>query len=899
MHNIVYTFTTYVCYSLHLNLIDHLNAEIGLGTITSVSSAKKWLSGTFLFVRLKENPEHYRIQGDAPGHNLDERLENICSKGIALLEEKNLVVSSPELRCTEFGDAMARYYLQFETMKGFMSLPAKAKVSEILSSISQAAEFRDIRFRAGEKSSYKDLNKNGSIKFPIPVNLDVPAHKVSLVIQSVLGSIELPTENYKHRIEYSTARALIFQHVHRLIRCIIDCQLYLEDSTTTKNALMLARSLGAQVWDDSPLHMKQLESVGVVSVRKLVAAGITSIEELELTEAHRIETAMSKNPPFGSLLQEKAKLFPKLQVSLRVVGEPSVKNCEHVGIRLRAELGFLNDKIPVTFNKKPVYVCFLAETSDGHKVHFARISAKKLDKGQDILFSADLTNANQSVRAYVMCDEIAGTMRYANIKPDVPLDCFPPTKVIEDAPLNKAPTSHSANISRRRTADSLVQRAPEDASDEFGDDSIEDVDLTLAETGGFLDIDNFDETGDNTSAPKRKKCKTAEDSATNSEWRPQQLREGKWACNHACKDKTACKHLCCREGLDKKPNPPKAIKKKQMEPSTNPTQTQISMPKVKQSSSSKLGVENLAGSFKRVPSKDAESKESRELNRLHNSIQTATPTVPILRSYHARGGTEPARSNERRLSPRPLGLDYDIESEEPALSDYGLNDSELPDLPEAKPTVLSPRASTSRGTKRPRESSDNGVNATGALRNTYSSPQMYGESIGKIQADFGSSVGDETLDEVFARPFHALQSKLAAEASSSSSVRPIISPVNQRTRKSLLPFISSSDPMIRRVMHSNADSTIDEAERHAGTKLEAVHNTPLETSQATSAFERTASRQGHLTTGANSESHLNRRPSGEAEAKAATPVVQDAEQGRDLKTWFLSEFGDEHFNFVG
>ena len=55
-------------------------------------------------------------------------------------------------------------------------------------------------------------------------------------------------------------------------------------------------------------------------------------------------------------------------------------------------------------------------------------------------------------------------------------------------------------------------------------------------------------------------------------WNPMQLDNGKWACNHKCKDKTAyvrsrselsladdprCKHLCCREGVEKPPKPPK------------------------------------------------------------------------------------------------------------------------------------------------------------------------------------------------------------------------------------------------------------------------------------------------------------------------------------------------------
>ena len=42
-------------------------------------------------------------------------------------------------------------------------------------------------------------------------------------------------------------------------------------------------------------------------------------------------------------------------------------------INIKAELGFMNEKVPLVYMKKLVYVLFLAETSDGRKVHFARI----------------------------------------------------------------------------------------------------------------------------------------------------------------------------------------------------------------------------------------------------------------------------------------------------------------------------------------------------------------------------------------------------------------------------------------------------------------------------------------------------------------------------------------------
>lgn len=118
---------------LHLNLIEHLNAEIGLGTVTDLYSAKRWLAGTFLYVRLQQNPEHYRLNGDLFGHNLDDRLERICRKDIDLLQELDLTTRDARLQATELGDAMARYYVKFDTMKAILHLPPKPKLSEIVS----------------------------------------------------------------------------------------------------------------------------------------------------------------------------------------------------------------------------------------------------------------------------------------------------------------------------------------------------------------------------------------------------------------------------------------------------------------------------------------------------------------------------------------------------------------------------------------------------------------------------------------------------------------------------------------------------------------------------------------------------------------------------------------------
>lgn len=122
---------------LHQNLIEHLNAEVGLGSVYNLETAKQWLSSTFLNVRLKKNPSYYQFREGVEGAEAteDDLLEQLCEKDIALLQDAGLVSHGARLNPTEFGKAMARYYISFETMKSFIGLPPKAKTSEIVRNI--------------------------------------------------------------------------------------------------------------------------------------------------------------------------------------------------------------------------------------------------------------------------------------------------------------------------------------------------------------------------------------------------------------------------------------------------------------------------------------------------------------------------------------------------------------------------------------------------------------------------------------------------------------------------------------------------------------------------------------------------------------------------------------------
>ena len=152
---------------------------------------------------------------------------------------------------------MARYCIKFETMKVLLlSLGSKSKMSEIVSStsvagkvlfdnnswqlsaLSQAEEYHDIRLKAGEKTLYKEINKANGIKFPIKVDLALHAHKRSLLIQAELGGVEFPAEEQyaKHKRQYHQDKTMVFSHINRLIRCVVDSQLHHQDAVGARHA---------------------------------------------------------------------------------------------------------------------------------------------------------------------------------------------------------------------------------------------------------------------------------------------------------------------------------------------------------------------------------------------------------------------------------------------------------------------------------------------------------------------------------------------------------------------------------------------------------------------------------------------------------------------------------------
>lgn len=155
-------------------------------------------------------------------------------------------------------------------------------------------------------------------------------------------------------------------------------------------------------------------------------------------------------------------------------------------------------------------------------------------------------------------------MRSAMLKPHIATAMFPVSRASETDHTNQS------NMSKRRVETTKTSRKPSSTSEDFGDDGIEDDELMRASFGN-LEFDSIEDYADPFNPiGQQKKTKTIltidrRDARNNSSaaltnmaakdkyMEPTQLSNGRWACNHSCKDKSICKHLCCRNGMEKPP----------------------------------------------------------------------------------------------------------------------------------------------------------------------------------------------------------------------------------------------------------------------------------------------------------------------------------------------------------
>ncbi|XP_044288180.1 probable ATP-dependent DNA helicase HFM1 [Varanus komodoensis] len=300
--------------SLHMHLVEHLNAEIVLHTITDVNIALEWIRSTFLYIRALKNPAQYGFATGLNRAGIEAKLQELCLKNLDDLSSFDLVKMDEELcfKPTETGRLMAWYYIAFDTMKKCFVIKGNETLSELVTLISSCNEFSDIKLRTNEKKILNTLNKDKnriSIRYPMEGKIKTREMKVNCLIQAQLGCI--PIQDFTLTQDISK----IFRNGIRVTKWLSEflasCQ---NNFLVLLNSLVLAKCFRCRLWENSPYVSKQLEKIGMTLSNAMVNAGLTSFKKIEDINARELELILNRHPPFGNQIKELVAHLPKYKL---------------------------------------------------------------------------------------------------------------------------------------------------------------------------------------------------------------------------------------------------------------------------------------------------------------------------------------------------------------------------------------------------------------------------------------------------------------------------------------------------------------------------------------------------------------------------------------------------------
>uniref|UniRef100_A0A8D0D4F2 U5 small nuclear ribonucleoprotein 200 kDa helicase n=1 Tax=Sander lucioperca TaxID=283035 RepID=A0A8D0D4F2_SANLU len=169
-------------------LHDHFNAEIVTKTVENKQDAVDYLTWTFLYRRMTQNPNYYNLQGMSHRH-LSDHLSELVEHTLHDLEQSKCISIEDEMDVAplNLGMIAAYYYINYTTIELFsMSLNAKTKIRGLIEIISNAAEYNNIPIRHHEDQLLRQLAQKVPHKLNNPKFND-PHVKTNLLLQAHLS----------------------------------------------------------------------------------------------------------------------------------------------------------------------------------------------------------------------------------------------------------------------------------------------------------------------------------------------------------------------------------------------------------------------------------------------------------------------------------------------------------------------------------------------------------------------------------------------------------------------------------------------------------------------------------------------------------------------------------------
>lgn len=366
-------------------LVDNLNAEISLGTVTSVPEAVQWLGYSYLFVRMKREPRNYGIEYSEliDDQMLVQRRRQLIIQAAHVLQKSQMIIfneRTEELRAKDVGRIASQYYVLQSSIEIFNEqMRAEAGEADVLRMISMSGEFDNIQSRDSESKELIRL-RDEVIATEVAEGIDTPHAKTNILLQSFISRARIEDFALVSDTGY------VAQNAARICRALFMIALNRHWGYQCQVLLSMCKSIEKQIWPfDHPFAQFDLPQPILKNLNeRLPASSLESMREMEPAELG----SLVHNQRMGKTLIKLIDNFPTLSVEAEIA--PLNRDVLRIRLYLYPEFTW-NDRHHGTSESYWIWV-ENSETAEIYHHEYFILSRKKMYDDHELNFTIPLSD---------------------------------------------------------------------------------------------------------------------------------------------------------------------------------------------------------------------------------------------------------------------------------------------------------------------------------------------------------------------------------------------------------------------------------------------------------------------------------------------------------------------------
>ncbi|AAD30595.1 Putative RNA helicase [Arabidopsis thaliana] len=402
-------------------LHDNFNAEVVAGVIENKQDAVDYLTWTFMYRRLPQNPNYYNLQGVSHRH-LSDHLSELVENTLSDLEASKCIEVEDEMELSplNLGMIASYYYISYTTIERFSSLlSSKTKMKGLLEILTSASEYDMIPIRPGEEDTVRRLINHQRFSFENPKCTD-PHVKANALLQA-----HFSRQNIGGNLAMDQRDVLL--SATRLLQAMVD----VISSNGWLNLALLAMEVSQMVtqgmWerDSMLLQLPHFTKDLAKRCQENPGKNIETVFDLvEMEDEERQELLKMSDAQLLDIARF-CNRFPNIDLTYEIVGSEEVNPGKEVTLQVmlerdmegRTEVGPV-DSLRYPKTKEEGWWLVVGDTKTNQLLAIKRVSLQRKVKVK-LDFTAPSEPGEKSYTLYFMCDSYLGCDQEYSFSVDV------------------------------------------------------------------------------------------------------------------------------------------------------------------------------------------------------------------------------------------------------------------------------------------------------------------------------------------------------------------------------------------------------------------------------------------------------------------------------------------------